>query len=654
MSNVVAQLHAVRKSNEIISYYFCRVDHEASLSARIILGSLAQENSRDLSTNEVIPFLLSHLEADKKYYVILDGLDDCEDHQIQAMAQALAKLCSSCLEGFKVLCAGRPGLEKQLFKPRRPQYTVTVNKDMVDLDIDHYITTILGKYLEEEVLALRDPMHITAIYRALRDKSNGMFLWVSLCIEELCAQNCDDDILEALRNLPRGLSELYDLKLRRVGEGRATREAMKVLQYCGVVKRPLAVTEYREALSLSLEQKTFDHGKIPNDMNKVIKGCYGLIFADEEEDTVHYVHHSVRQHLFITNGGHESQFDMASLDQHFGYLCMTYLDFSNFKRQLTKFKKGSGTPIEPVKLGTLPIYSSSGLSSKLAQKILSQHRKLRNLSAREIERTALEIVGDGESPRLMLDLQKQGFQFLNYARDYWLYHLSDFTEDVDNQGLWYAAADGCNLSLSTWLQEGADVSAIFDGKTALQAAAGGGHLEIVQVLLAAKADVNALPTTQYGQTALQAAAGGGYLEIVQALLAAEADVNASPATFTGQTALQAAAGGGHLEIHINAPPAINIGRTALQAAAGGGHLEIVQALLAAGADVNAPPANWDGRTALQAAAGGGHLKVVQALLAAGADVNASPAQNIGQTALQAAAGGGHLKVVEILTQSGAE
>jgi hypothetical protein len=193
MSNVVAQLHAVRESNEILSYYFCRVDEEASLSARNILGSLARQvidtqidqskyetllalekSSRDLSTNEVIPFLLSRLEADKKYYIILDGLDECEDHQIQAVAQALAELCSSWLEGFKILCAGRPGLAKQLFRSSRPQYTVTVNKEMVELDMDCYITTILDQCLEERVLTLRDPTHITNIYNVLRDKSNGM------------------------------------------------------------------------------------------------------------------------------------------------------------------------------------------------------------------------------------------------------------------------------------------------------------------------------------------------------------------------------------------------------------------------------------------------------------------------------------------------
>ncbi|KAJ5971338.1 uncharacterized protein N7479_001256 [Penicillium vulpinum] len=776
MSYVVAQLqlHAARKSNETVSYYFCRVDNEASLSARNILGSLArqildtqieqseyetllslEEITRDLNTTDVVQFLLSHLKIDKnmKYYVILDGLDECDGSQIRAVTHAIAELCSNHTD-FKILCAGRPGLEKRL-KSTTPQYRIMVNEKKVKPDMDRYITKTLDKCLEDEVLTLGDHTIIPEIYNTLRDKADGMFLWASLCIEELCAQNCDHDILEALKHLPHSLAELYDRKLCRVQEGQMAGQAMRILQYCGVVKRPLTVMEYREALSLSLEQKSFDHGKVPNDMDRVINGCCGLTFTDEEEDTIHYVHRSVKERLFITNGQHTAQFDMVGVDRHFGFLCMTYLDFTNFKRQLTKFKNGSGTPIKPIQLGTsiLPTYSSTRVTSQMARRLLSHHRQLQHFSTREVERTTQEIIGDRDSFQL-----EGGFRFLNYARDYWLNHLTDFTTDTNsnmwrlfcrciegddvpecrpweseeqtqnkrddipeaikwafahghygllsyysrhqshilsenmkdkvlrsanihnryrysevlvrlnnttnvlNQGLSYAALDGCIPSLEVWLQAGAEINAEVNGRTALQAAAGAGRLEVVQALLAAKAHVNISSAENGGQTALQAAAGGGHLEVVQALLAAKAYVNRSPSTNGGQTALQAAAGGGHFEVvqalltakaDVNGSPAKHNGRTALQAAAGGGHLEVVKTLLAEKADINAP-AGYDRQTALQAAAGGGHLEVVKTLLAENADVNALPARRSGQTALQEAAGGGHLQVVLVLLAAKAD
>ena len=63
-----------------------------------------------------------------------------------------------------------------------------------------------------------------------------------------------------------------------------------------------------------------------------------------------------------------------------------------------------------------------------------------------------------------------------------------------------------------------------EGRTALYKAALNGHLDVVQALVAAKADVNKGKTTG-GATPLFVAAQEGHLDVVQALVAAEADVN---------------------------------------------------------------------------------------------------------------------------------
>lgn len=76
----------------------------------------------------------------------------------------------------------------------------------------------------------------------------------------------------------------------------------------------------------------------------------------------------------------------------------------------------------------------------------------------------------------------------------------------------------------------------------------GGHLEVVDILITAKANVNAGPARFYGRTAIQAVAEGAHLEVVERLINVKADVNAQPTGSTGCTALQAAAGGGYTEI----------------------------------------------------------------------------------------------------------
>jgi ankyrin repeat protein len=107
------------------------------------------------------------------------------------------------------------------------------------------------------------------------------------------------------------------------------------------------------------------------------------------------------------------------------------------------------------------------------------------------------------------------------------------------------------------------------------AASQNGHLEVVQALIHAKANVN--DKAADGVTALMIASQNGHLETVRTLLAAKADVNAKD---------------------------VKSG-TALVVASEQGRLETVRTLLGANADVNAKTA--DGFTALIQASQNGHL-----------------------------------------------
>ncbi|KAJ5484352.1 hypothetical protein N7453_012306 [Penicillium expansum] len=773
MSNVVAQLHTLRNTNDIISYYFCRADNIASLSARNIIGSLARqildsqiqlakdeslkrlhEDSHDLNTAEVIDFILSRLHDDNKYYLAIDGLDECELVEVRKVAQSVAQLCDMRVKIFKVLYTGRPELENQLFRAIKPKYKIPVTERKVDLEMDRYIAATLSRCLEDGQLILGDPTLIVRISETLRNGSNGMFLWTRLFIEELCEQGSDSEILDTLNHPPRGLSEIFDRKLNRVRERTSGNDAFKILQFCGMMKRPLTAMEYQEALGLSPGQKSLDRERLPNDMNKVIGDCCGLTFIDEEDSTVHYVHHSVKQHLFAISCRYSEEFNIAGLDWHIGVLCMTYLDFTDFKRHMVRILLYNLFSLEYPPFGS---YNSR--TGRMAIRLLSYRQQLRHLSAGELERKAHQILGDKESSRLETELQSRGFHFLEYARNHWIDHLTNPQPDAEDKtwalfcrcvegndivtykpwesaqktyadksdapqtiqwllahghyplllyyirhrsyiltenvkrhilrssiihghhrlarciiqhghdstalmhdGLFSVAKGGWNELLPSLLQVITHVDARVCGQTSLQAAAEGGHLEVMERLLAAKANVNT-PDGDTGKTALQAAAEGGHLDVIERLLAARAYVNAPAGGVNGRTALQAAAEGGHLDVierllaaraDVNAPAGEVDGRTALQAAAEGGHLEVVERLFAARADVNTPASKRNSKTALQAAAEGGYLEIVERLLAAKANVNV-PAGGVNrQTALQAAVEGGYLDIIERLLAARAD
>jgi hypothetical protein len=118
------------------------------------------------------------------------------------------------------------------------------------------------------------------------------------------------------------------------------------------------------------------------------------------------------------------------------------------------------------------------------------------------------------------------------------------------------------------------------------------------------------------------AAKYGRHEVVQLLLAAGADVNAEESSLMG-------------------------GRTPLHVAAWHNHLQVAQLLLSAGANVNA--ADADGTAPMHAAAMAGCNHVLQLLLQHGADPQLQDAD--GDPALYYAACDGHLGVVKLLLEA---
>ncbi|PCG94110.1 Hypothetical protein PENO1_080240 [Penicillium occitanis (nom. inval.)] len=147
--------------------------------------------------------------------------------------------------------------------------------------------------------------------------------------------------------------------------------------------------------------------------------------------------------------------------------------------------------------------------------------------------------------------------------------------------------------------------------------------------------------TIYGRTALQAAAEGGHESIVQLLID-----KGGKWTQTRTLLLDKGA-------KVDEEPPNSYGMTTLQAAAWGDHATVIQLLLDNGAKVDANPSKMSGVSALQAVAQGGHESIVQLLLENKADVNFT--SNSGVSALQeAAGGGGYESIVNLLLEKKAK
>jgi hypothetical protein len=197
----------------------------------------------------------------------------------------------------------------------------------------------------------------------------------------------------------------------------------------------------------------------------------------------------------------------------------------------------------------------------------------------------------------------------------------------------------------------ADDLQLVQGSSRLERAAAFGDVAVIRFMVTAGVDEHGTPLLEaQGQheqrlvdAALWRAAGGGHLQAVELLLGYGADVHA-----VDDVALRLASKNGHtavVQLLIQHGADVHaVDDNALQLASKNGHTAVVQLLIQHGANVHAVD-----DTALLLASYYGHTAVVELLLQHGADVHADD-----DSALQLASVNGHTAVVQLLIQHGAD
>ena len=218
-----------------------------------------------------------------------------------------------------------------------------------------------------------------------------------------------------------------------------------------------------------------------------------------------------------------------------------------------------------------------------------------------------------------------------------------------------AAAQGDSDTIRSLLEKSDDPSTSF--ASTLCAAAYNGHLEIIELLIARGADVNA---NDDGETALLAAVRGAQTNIIQSLIQAGADVRVRlpggvSALHQAVTTDQATKTRAALEIidqllryGLKIEIQDDDGRTPLHEAAFYGRVELINGLIARGALLNAKD-KWQD-TPLDRACLNGYIEAVELLVSHGAGVNTHSG---GCEGLGRAARNGRLDLVTFLLDSGA-
>eukprot|EP00118_Oscarella_pearsei_P012835 m.97636 g.97636 ORF g.97636 m.97636 type:complete len:984 (+) comp36946_c0_seq4:1214-4165(+) len=215
-----------------------------------------------------------------------------------------------------------------------------------------------------------------------------------------------------------------------------------------------------------------------------------------------------------------------------------------------------------------------------------------------------------------------------------------------------AASRGMDQDVRRLLNQGAPFGRDWLGRSALHLAAGGGHSEVIRVLIAAGCDIDR--RDQVSCTALhRAVVGDNSAAAVKALLAGGCKVDLQDEH--GSTALHEAAWSGNyrvVRLLVKARCNVNVrnqaGFTALHLAAQNGHVKAVQELINGGADIQA--LNDYGDTPLHVSTRYGHLEIARRLVKAGCSLDTFNKE--GLTPIHITAQVGMLQIAELLIDSG--
>jgi ankyrin repeat protein len=691
LANIVDDLSLFsKKGKPLVAYFFCKHDVPESLQARTIIGSLARQLLRtvtDLSipakscenmhttgdTEQVLEMLFQGISSQVEFYLVLDGLDECDNEEKEMLVQAIRKI----QEKLKVLvCAssreepnrGLQSITNQLLASR----VVLIPDD--NPDIEAFVEADLERCLRQTRLTIGDPALILEIQDALLKGSQGMFLWVALQIQSLCSMKTDYAIREALADLPKDLSETFARILQKSGSSDPALQA-KTLQLVLAACRPLTTDELREALSVTPGDATWNPSKTLNDVYSALACCGCLLAVDEEEFTVRVVHHSVKKYILDGLGGVKHMgFSFEEAQRMLADTVVTYLGYGVFGTELSRVKvRPMVAQSAPSKIVQATMGSSSA-ARHLAIKLLGSRRQ----PAFDMSKAVAEARGSFKSK------PENTFSFYIYAKTYWQNHIlyvsgeelamyklstklisnrmSELNVRDMNYGMHcrWAAEHGNRTILELLLQTGKiDTDAMhYDGWIPLMWAVGCGYEDIVKLLLdAGKVDVNVKGRTYGWMTPPILAVMTGNKNIVELLLhTGKVDLNAR--NNDGFSAMMIAATEGRndiVEVLLNVGKAdVEVknysGSTPLMLAAERGQKDTVKVLLSVGkADVEAKDS--DRLTPLMQAARGGHKDTVEVLLSVGkADVETKDKR--GLTPLMQAARGGHKDTVEVLLSVG--
>ncbi|KAI4917436.1 hypothetical protein J4E85_009955 [Alternaria conjuncta] len=393
MANIVNDLVAhIEGTDAVVAYHFC--EHDSwDLNCQRVLGTLVRQiletvpdlttldprHKHSFSVDQFVTLLYEVVPQSTHIWIVLDGLHNCLEKDRNYILLGIKELQS--VRDVHLCASHRVDSHSLADMPIFRPAVVTLQPENAQ-DIEAFVDTELERCLTTRKLVLGDPALIFDIRDALMKGSQGMFLWATLQIESLCSMKTDKEIREALLDLPRNLTQVYNQILNQLQQPGRTYQT-EIFKIITSTMRPLTMEEMQEALSVTLGDTTWDPSKLLNSVDSALATCGCLITVDEEDGTIRTVHPSVNQYLIQKDReGHNGGvcLDPEEARTFTASIMVTYLGYGLFGTELS-------SPLPAMQLGSAPshIISSTLDNSKSVQSVAL--RFLRSMKESQFDAT---------------------------------------------------------------------------------------------------------------------------------------------------------------------------------------------------------------------------------------------------------------------------
>ena len=326
---------AFEEAGELVAYFCFRYNNENLRSPKALMRSIAwqiacvnddvssayadvqslglvlAESKTGLLWKRLFADVLFSIKLANPVYWIIDALDECDPIERIAFLNFVGEISRSKTQ-VKIIFLSRY-LRDIATKFRQSPVPVDeiTPEDSIE-DIQTFVTDRLNRsdmaeYLKQEIL--------TEIVKS----SKGTFLWVSKTLDELDLQDTEEDMVQAVKQLPYDLEQLYSRILGDMAKLPKSQKdiARTILTWTVAAARPLLLPEIVEVLCSA-------HGKLSNGESAIRNTCGQLVSIDRKQ-RVQANHMTIPEYLQRDDIGLEFCIDTGAVNKSAAIFCLAYL-----------------------------------------------------------------------------------------------------------------------------------------------------------------------------------------------------------------------------------------------------------------------------------------------------------------------------------------